>query len=201
MYDKILMYSGGLDSTALLLQELQRGSKILCILYNYGQEHCVELEYAKNILNDLNVPYEEVNISPLHREGDVFYGRNLIFLSYAFALADKEKVKTVVSGFCGGDQEGFPDCRESFIADTRDLLNSYYMSHIEVETPLLSVSKADTFRIVDNLGKLDYVTNNTLTCYRADTTLHEWGRGCGNCNSCMARTEGYNQYKEGLHYV
>lgn len=201
MYDKILMYSGGLDSTAILLKELHKGNKILCILYNYGQEHIVEVEYAKDILKNLNVPYEEVLLPSLHREGDIFYGRNLIFLSYAFALADKEKVGTVLSGFCGGDQEGFPDCRKSFIKDAQSLLNSYYLSDIKIETPLLLTSKADTFKMLSDLEALEYAVHNTLTCYRADTTLHAWGRGCGDCNSCKARAEGYNQYKEENYYV
>ena len=42
----VMALSGGMDSTALLLRMLARGSRVTCISYYYGQKHIVELRRA-----------------------------------------------------------------------------------------------------------------------------------------------------------
>jgi len=42
----VMALSGGMDSTALLLRLLTRGSEVTCISYDYGQKHVIELDRA-----------------------------------------------------------------------------------------------------------------------------------------------------------
>jgi 7-cyano-7-deazaguanine synthase len=74
-FDKqaIVSYSGGMDSTCLILHLLSKGYRIRAISFNYGQNHDVELKRAKaNIkyLGKLGLPvtFEVINLQ------DVFSG-------------------------------------------------------------------------------------------------------------------------------
>ena len=49
----VMAFSGGMDSTALLLRMRDRGDSVTCISYNYGQRHIVELERAREYINYL----------------------------------------------------------------------------------------------------------------------------------------------------
>ena len=48
----VMSFSGGMDSTSLLLRLIKEGYKIDCISFNYGQKHNIEIERAS-----LNISY------------------------------------------------------------------------------------------------------------------------------------------------
>lgn len=194
------MFSGGLDSTVVLLQEIKR-SKVFCILFSYEQQHSIEIQHAVKILKDKRVDYEIIKLPKLGKEGDVFYGRNLVFLTYAFMAAKKLNASKVVCGFCEGDNDGFPDCRKTFLESIEVLLNTTYGSNILIETPLLNVNKKDTFLLAANIEELEYVRDNTLTCYKGNIHVNYWGKGCGKCNSCLSRKKGYDEFEKEVKYV
>ena len=63
-----MAFSGGMDSTGLLMRLLADGFKVSCISYNYGQKHIIEIERAINnikylISNDIEVEHEIVDLS------------------------------------------------------------------------------------------------------------------------------------------
>ena len=39
----VMSFSGGMDSTSLLLRLIKEGYKIDCISFNYGQKHNIEI--------------------------------------------------------------------------------------------------------------------------------------------------------------
>ena len=43
----VMAFSGGMDSTGLLVHLLSQGYTVSCLSYNYGQKHSVELDRAK----------------------------------------------------------------------------------------------------------------------------------------------------------
>mgnify|MGYP001995818991 CR=1 FL=1 len=43
----VMAFSGGMDSTGLLLHLLSRGYSVNCISFDYGQKHVIEIERAK----------------------------------------------------------------------------------------------------------------------------------------------------------
>ena len=63
MKNAVISFSGGLDSTSLLLHLLKNNFKIYALSFNYGQKHKIELDKAKlNIeyLNDLNNDFKPI---------------------------------------------------------------------------------------------------------------------------------------------
>ena len=55
---------------------------------------------------------------------------------------------------------------------------------------LMYLNKKQTWALADELGYLDYVYNNTHTCYNGVEG------GCHECPACKLREEGYRQYME-----
>jgi len=58
-----------------------------------------------------------------------------------------------------------------------------------IETPLMWLDKKETWALADELGRLDYVRHNTLTCYEGVI-----GDGCGECPACELRNKGLDEY-------
>ena len=65
----VMALSGGMDSTCLLMHYLSRGYRAICISYQYGQKHGIELERATSTIhlchsNELDVQHHIVDLSP-----------------------------------------------------------------------------------------------------------------------------------------
>ena len=60
-----------------------------------------------------------------------------------------------------------------------------------IHTPLMWLTKAQTWEMADRLGVMDIIYNKTLTCYNGIK-----GEGCGNCPACFLRKRGYDEYME-----
>jgi len=71
-------------------------------------------------------------------------------------------------------------------------------SPMTIETPLMWLTKAQTWALSDELGGQalnDLITEHTHTCYIGDRDhRHAWGYGCGQCPACELRREGYTQW-------
>jgi 7-cyano-7-deazaguanine synthase len=122
-------------------------------------------------------------------------GRNLLFLTFAAAVAYRRDLKHIVTGVCETDYSGYPDCRDDTIKALQVALNLGMERRFVLETPLMWIDKAATWEMARQLGGLplvDLVRDRTLTCYEGDTS-HEnaWGRGCGACPACDLRAKGY----------
>ena len=57
-----------------------------------------------------------------------------------------------------------------------------------LKTPLMYLTKAQTWALADELGALDYVRQHTHTCYDGVEG------GCGECPSCKLRDKGLQEY-------
>ena len=70
-----------------------------------------------------------------------------------------------------------------------------------LETPLMWIDKAATWRLAETLGGENLVTlirDETHTCYLGDRgQKHDWGYGCGTCPACDLRAKGYERYRLG----
>jgi 7-cyano-7-deazaguanine synthase len=122
-------------------------------------------------------------------------GRNALFLTLAHAHAQEIGAQAIVAGMCQTDYSGYPDCRDSFIRAICHALNNGYETEIQILTPLMHLTKGETFALADELGILDEVLWQSHTCYEGDhTTKHAWGYGCGECPACKLRAKGYEEY-------
>ena len=86
---------------------------------------------------------------------------------------------------------GYPDCRDIFVKSLNVTINLAMDYNFVIHTPLMWLNKAETWKMADDLGVLDTIYNETLTCYNGVL-----GEGCGHCPSCTLRRRGYEQYME-----
>ncbi|MBQ5352735.1 MAG: 7-cyano-7-deazaguanine synthase QueC, partial [Bacteroidaceae bacterium] len=143
---------------------------------------------GKNSLTDSSIPMDKDK--PSDSFPNTFVpGRNLFFLSIAAVYARERGINHLVTGVSETDFSGYPDCRDAFIKSLNVSLNLAMDEQFVIHTPLMWIDKCQTWEMADNLGVLDIVRNDTLTCYNGIQ-----GDGCGECPSCKLRKEGLDKY-------
>ncbi|WP_406687345.1 7-cyano-7-deazaguanine synthase QueC [Rossellomorea vietnamensis] len=205
----LVVFSGGQDSTTCLFWAKKAFNEVEAVTFNYGQRHAAELDCAKEIAEDLNVPHHILDMSLLnqlapsaltrtdeeitHLEGELpstfVPGRNLLFLSFAGILAKQIGAKHIVTGVCETDFSGYPDCRDIFVKSLNVSLNLSMDEQFVIHTPLMWINKAQTWEMADDLGAFRYIQEHTLTCYNGLK-----GSGCGECPACELRQRGLDEY-------
>jgi 7-cyano-7-deazaguanine synthase len=127
-------------------------------------------------------------------------GRNLVFLSFAAAIAYRRGLRRIVAGMCETDYSGYPDCRDDTLKAMQVALNLGLDRRFVVETPLMWVDKAATWAMAEDLGGhplVELIVERTHTCYLGDrTNRHDWGYGCGTCPACELRAAGWRRWRE-----
>ena len=125
-------------------------------------------------------------------------GRNLMFFTFAAAIAYRRDVTVLVGGMCETDYSGYPDCRDDTLKALQVTLGLGMDQRFVIETPLMWIDKAQTWALAARLGGpdlVDLIRNDTHTCYLGErTTLHDWGYGCGSCPACQLRVAGWHNY-------
>ena len=116
-------------------------------------------------------------------------GRNLFFLSVAAVFARERGIRHIITGVSQTDYSGYPDCRDNFIKSLNVTLNLAMESQFILHTPLMWLDKAQTWGLADELGVLELVRRETVTCYNGIA-----GDGCGHCPACTLRREGLEKY-------
>ena len=128
-------------------------------------------------------------------------GRNLVFLTFAAIVAYQRGLKHVVAGVCETDFSGYPDCRDDTVKALQVAINLGMEARLVLETPLMWIDKADTWRLAETLGGralVDLIVGETHTCYLGDRVhRHDWGVGCGTCDACRLRANGWARYRAG----
>lgn len=151
----LILFSGGYDSTLLVLMAIKMGYKVQCILFDYGQTHIKELEIAIRFCKEhkisysciiLNFEVESKLTSGQTRYEDVSEwhvpSRNLIFLSHVASIAEQEGINLIWYGANYGDREAlFPDCYQEWVFQLNELLAINGSIKITVEAPLLGMTK------------------------------------------------------------
>lgn len=117
-------------------------------------------------------------------------GRNMIFLTFASIFAKQRNINHVITGVSQSDFSGYPDCRDIFIKSISTTLSLAMDYQFVIDTPLMWLDKAETWKMADDLGVLDIIKNETLTCYNGII-----GNGCGECPACKLRKNGYVEFK------
>jgi 7-cyano-7-deazaguanine synthase len=126
-------------------------------------------------------------------------GRNLVFLTFAGAIAYRRGLSALVGGMCETDFSGYPDCRRATMDALQNALTLGMDRATPIETPLMYLDKAQTWDLAAQLGSLDLINlivEDTHTCYLGDRTQrHEWGYGCGTCPACELRAKGWETWR------
>jgi 7-cyano-7-deazaguanine synthase len=213
----VVLLSGGQDSTTSLYWALAQDFDVSAIGFNYGQSHVAELTQAAKIAKNAGVSYSVFNVNGLlavssltdnvgeHNKQsrtnqdlpDSFtVGRNLLFLTIAASYCATIGANDIITGVCQTDYSGYPDCRRTTIDAMQTALSlGCGIGDVRIHTPLMYLTKAETWRLAKEIGCLDVILNDTLTDYSGNKTMNEWGMGALDNNASILRAKGYDEAK------
>ncbi len=227
-HSALVLFSGGQDSATCLAWALDRFERVETVGFDYGQRHSVELQAREVVRERLakGFPNWRERLGADHRvalgalsdlgetamTADVAFaaeasglpntfvpGRNLAFLVLAGALAYRRGQGVLVGGMCQTDYSGYPDCREEAVQAQARALRLGMDLDLAVETPLMQLTKAESWALADRLGGqalTDLIIEDTHTCYRGERgQRHDWGYGCGECPACELRAKGWREWQ------
>ncbi|PIN90878.1 hypothetical protein COU60_00860 [Candidatus Pacearchaeota archaeon CG10_big_fil_rev_8_21_14_0_10_34_76] len=213
----IILCSGGLDSvvTAHYIKKTKKYDKIIVLFFDYGQKSVqAERKFSKHCALDLSADFYEIGLKELgkistsliNKPGDVkkinkedlkntqsesekWYvpARNLIFITYAIALAEKILIEKRIQcdiflGFKSEGKEGYPDTSKDFVKAVNKIGEVGFSGKFKVFAPMIKKDKED---IVLLGKKLDVDFKKTFSCYIGSK------EHCGTCLACRLRKEGF----------
>ena len=223
----LVLFSGGQDSATCLAWALARYERVETVGFDYGQRHAVEMAARLDVREGMTrvLPRFADRLGPDHVIDLTGYGRiadsaltseraieldarglpttfvpgrNLVFLTVAAALADRRGLEVLVGGMCETDYSGYPDCRRDTIDAMAHALSLGLDKPVVIETPLMALTKADTWALAEELGGqplVDLIVEASHTCYRGDRENRQtWGYGCGDCPACELRAVGHAEW-------
>jgi 7-cyano-7-deazaguanine synthase len=223
----LVLFSGGQDSTVCLAWALQRFADVETIGFDYGQRHRVELDLRPRIRDAVAAldpawkqrlgedhlvrldALGEVSETALTRDTAIEMaesglpttfvpGRNLVFFTFAGAVAYRRGAKHLVAGMCETDYSGYPDCRDDTVKAVQLALSLGMDRRFVLHTPLMWIDKAQTFALAREIGGeglLGVIVEDTHSCYLGDRSRrHDWGYGCGECPACRLRADGWMKF-------
>ena len=223
----LVLFSGGQDSAVCLAWALERYGRVETVGFDYGQRHAVELEAREAVRAQVAQSFPawrarlgEDHVLDLRGFGAVAQsaltadraieltdkglpstfvpGRNLAFFVYAAALADRRSLARLVGGMCETDFSGYPDCRRDTLDAMEQALNLGMAQDFVIETPLMRLTKAQTWALAKSLGGeplVELIVRESHTCYLGERgELRPWGHGCGTCPACELRARGWEAW-------
>ncbi|GJE39209.1 7-cyano-7-deazaguanine synthase QueC [Methylobacterium persicinum] len=223
----LVLFSGGQDSATCLAWALDRFARVETLGFDYGQRHRIELTcraglrtgmagldaaWGRRLGEDHTLGLDAlgaISDTALTREAEIGFeasglpntfvpGRNLVFLTFAAALAYRRGIRHIVAGMCETDYSGYPDCRDDTVKALQVALNLGMERRFVLHTPLMWIDKAQTWRLAQSLGGVrltDLIVEDSHTCYLGERgQRHDWGYGCGECPACRLRAEGFAKF-------
>jgi 7-cyano-7-deazaguanine synthase len=227
----LVLFSGGQDSTTCLAWALDRFEQVETIAFDYRQRHRIELDQRIVVLQEIRRRFPEwagrlgddhfidmatlgqISETSLTRDtafrmeqdglpNSFVPGRNLLFFTFAAAVAWRRGIRHLVGGMCETDYSGYPDCRDNTIKSLQVALNLGMDRNFVLQTPLMWLDKAETWALAYQLGGEPLVAlqlEHTHTCYRNERgARHDWGYGCGECPACVLRRRGFEEWRKSL---
>jgi 7-cyano-7-deazaguanine synthase len=224
----LVLFSGGQDSATCLAWALEHFGHVETVGFSYGQRHTIELECADELLQRMGsirlnwqaklkgqhrldlqtlgqISHSAVTrhmpfaVEPGGLPNTFVPGRNLLFLTFAAALAYHRGIRHIITGVCETDYSGYPDCRDDTIKALQVAINLGMDRRFVLHTPLMWLDKAATWRLAEDLGGqglVELIRDQSLSCYQGERGIkHDWGFGCGECPACKLRAAGWLRYQ------
>jgi len=225
----LVVFSGGQDSATCLAWALACYRHVETLGFDYGQRHSVELFCRTEVLariRTLNPGWDvklgadtvlsldcfkqlgetalthdvEISLTASGLPSTFVPGRNLIFLTLAAAQAFRRGLRRIVTGVCETDFSGYPDCRDDTVKALQVAVNLGLETRLVLETPLMWLTKAQTWQLAQDLGGpalVELILEHTHTCYQGSRgQRHAWGHGCGACPACELRAAGFAKFRD-----
>ena len=205
MKNKLIIFSGGLDSTTMLYD--YKDEIALAVTFNYGSNHAKkEIECAKYHCKKLGIEHiiipldfmkkyfkssllegsdaiPEGHYAAENMKSTVVPFRNGIMLSIAAGLAESENLEYIMIANHAGDHTIYPDCRATFIDSMSEAIAYGTYNNIKIFAPYTNITKSDIVLRGTNLG-IDYT--KTWSCYKGGE------HHCGKCGTCIERKEAFS---------
>jgi len=225
----LVLFSGGQDSSVCLAWALERYARVETVGFDYGQRHAAELDARTRVRERLGAAFPQwaSRLGPDHLidlrafgaladsaltsdraiemtarglPSTFVPGRNLVFFVHAAALADRRGLQRLVGGMCETDYSGYPDCRRDTLDALQTAINLGMETAFVIDTPLMRLTKAQTWTLADDLGGealVQLILEESHTCYLGDRARrHDWGYGCGACPACELRARGWHEWRD-----
>jgi len=180
----IHLLSGGMHSVTLLYDLHAAGDKVHALLFDYGQRHVQELEWARFHCKKLDVLFTMMTLPQLKgseltdgKGGVVIPNRNAVLLSLAVNLAVEAKADTVTYACNADDERDFPDCRQQFVNAMNRAVEAAGYS-VEICAPYIDKPK---WWIAERGRSLGVPLEQTWSCYRGGE------KPCAECPACVKR--------------
>lgn len=203
---RVVLLSGGMDSTVALSWALSKGPVAAALSVDYGQRHSKEIEHAANVaaaagvkhlvldmrswgslltgsaLTDSSVEVPDGHYAEPSMAVTVVPNRNATMLMAAVGVADSLGAGAVVAAVHGGDHHVYADCRPEFIEAASEAASLGTDGKVVIEAPFVNISKTDIAR----LGRI-YAAPLELSwsCYKGGELQ------CGTCGTCVERREAF----------
>ena len=216
----LVLYSGGLDSTIILMEEaLQINHTVSALTFYYHQRNMREIAVAQEIAAKLEIPHKLIDLSFMQSIG--FGGimengeinndipispfflpyRNMLFCTIAAMYAYKQGISNIAVGFVKNRRNKewveTPDTTNDF----RVHLNKLLMGSIGEQTvlndkpfiyaPLGAYYKSDIIKRAKDL------TENKPEWWeligKTHTCYYNEERACGKCEACISRQLAFNE--------
>lgn len=206
----VVVHSGGMDSSLCLVLAVNEfgAENVLSLSFNYEQRHSIELSRSKKISEHFKVDHVELSLSCLaqitdsalignkeaisHKEGEapntLVMGRNGLMARLAGIHAQSLGAKCIYLGVMELEEanSGYRDCSRNYMDLIQAALRMDFNDEkFEIRTPLVHMNKLESMELGHNLGALEYLLEETVTCYEG--TPQE---GCMKCPACKLRNAG-----------
>ena len=206
----IVVHSGGMDSSLCLALAVKEFGceNVLSLSFTYNQRHSQELERASKISSYFKVDHTELDLSCLsqitksaligsvdkilHPEGEppntLVVGRNGLMARLASIHAHSLGAHSIYMGVMELEEanSGYRDCSRAYMDIIQSALRMDFADDkFEIRTPLVNITKKETMELGYKLGVLEYLLENTITCYEGIDK-----EGCLKCPACKLRNSG-----------
>lgn len=189
----LVCFSGGVDSTGALLNEIDQGKDPVALWCNYGQPYKKPEKMAvERICNKLNVPLIEtvLDLTDLisiggEKFGHVFPARNLMIAAIGLCFKPKE---IVLAGLCD----------ELVVPDKSLRMYNEFESYFEVPlySPFVNMTKTEVLCMWKAKWDKYLDASETVSCYNDNGD-------CQDCSSCAKREVAFvaSEYRDGYPKV
>lgn len=210
----VVVHSGGMDSSLCLALAIEQfgAENILSLSFTYGQRHSNELEVAKKICEEWKVDHTIINLNCLKeitnnalmddsieiegKQGEapntLVVGRNGLMARVAAIHANHLGANCIFMGVIEVEEanSGYRDCSRKYMDIIQAALRIDFANpNFEIKTPIVFMTKKETMELGYQMGILQYLLDNTITCYKGIPKA-----GCGNCPACKLRNEGIREF-------
>ena len=165
-----------------------------------GPDRLVDMSFLSEITKSTLTGNKESEILEKKFSSSFVPGRNLLFLNTAASYGYDRRLRHLVIGAGEVDFSGYPDCKRETLAAMSAAIKFGIEEDYEIHSPLMDLTKAKVWKLAYELGGrplVDLILEVSHTCYLGNReSRHEWGYGCGTCDACRLRAEGWFSYRQ-----